>query len=81
MRIDVARHYHRPSGSRPSGIQNFVLDAAVGPQELNADELFRGLPTSFLIFRIYTKDHEHDGELNRALAAVVGAAADSKTNM
>ena len=81
MRIDVARHYHRPSGSRPSGIQNFVLDAAVGPQELNADELFRGLPTSFLIFRIYTKDHEHDRELNRALAAVVGAAADSKTNM
>ncbi len=81
MRIDVARHYHRPSSPRPSGGQNFVLDPATGPQELNDDELFRGLPTSFLIFRIYTKDHEFDEQLNQALASVVGAAADSKTNM
>lgn len=81
MRIDVAKHYHRPSSPGPSRGQNYVLDAAAGAQEMHDDELFRGLPTSFLIFRIYTKDHEHDHELNQAVAAVVGAAADSKTNM
>lgn len=81
MRIDVARHYHRPSSPRPSSGQNFVLDPTAGPQELHDDELFRGLPTSFLIFRIYTKDHKFDEQLNQALASVVGAAADSKTNM
>lgn len=81
IRIDVARHYHRPSGPRPSGGQNFVLSPTRGPVELHDDELFRGLPTSFVIFRIYARNHDHDEELNRALAAVVGASSDSKTNM
>ena len=81
LRVDVAKHYHRPSGPRPTGGQNFVLDPGVGPVELHDDELFRGLPTSFLIFRVYTKDHTHDEPLNRALSEVVGAAVDSKTNM
>lgn len=82
MRIDVARHYHRPSGALPAGGQNFLLDPAVGaPQELNDDELFRSLPISFSIFRIYSKDHEHDAVLNVALNKVLGAAVDAKTNM
>ena len=29
-------------------------------KELNDDELFRSLPTSFAIFRVYSKDHRHD---------------------
>ncbi len=81
MKLDVAKHYHRPSGPRPTGGQNFVLDPARGPLALSDDELFRGLPTSFVIFRIYAKDHTHDDQLTQALASVVGAAADSKTNM
>ncbi len=82
MRIDVARHYHRPSGALPAGGQNFLLDPAVGaPQELNDDDLFRSLPISFSIFRIYSKDHEHDAVLNVALNKVLGAAVDAKTNM
>jgi HD superfamily phosphohydrolase len=81
LKIDVARHYHRPSGRLPAGGQNFLLDPAVGVQELHDDELFRGLPTSFTIFRVYSKDHQHDAELNAALNSVLGDADDARTNM
>lgn len=82
LKIDVARHYHRPSGRLPTGGQNFLLDPAVGtPQELSDDDLFRALPISFCVFRIYSKDHQHDGELNAALNGVLGEATDAKTNM
>ena len=82
LRIDVARHYHRPSGRLPAGGQNYLLDPAQGvPQELHDDELFRSLPISFSIFRVYSQNHEHDGPLNAALNAVLGDAEDAKTNM
>ena len=82
LNIDVARHYHRPSGRLPAGGQNFLLDPAVGStQELSDDDLFRALPISFCIFRIYSKDHLHDSILNSALNAVLGEATDAKTNM
>lgn len=82
LKVDVARHYHRPSGRLPAGGQNFLLDPTVGvPKELNDDELFRSLPISFSIFRLYSTDHAHDVELNAALNAVLGDAGDTKTNM
>jgi hypothetical protein len=82
LMIDVARHYHRPSGRLPAGGQNFLLDPAVGtPQELSDDDLFRALPISFCVFRIYSKDHRHDSILNTALNGVLGEATDAKTNM
>jgi hypothetical protein len=50
--------------------------------ELDDDELFRSLPTSFIIFRIYSRDHGHDRELNAALQKVAGGSGgDTKTNM
>jgi len=82
LAVDVAQHYHRPSGRLPAGGQNFLLDPSAGePRELNDDELFRALPISFLIFRIYSKDHRYDVELNSALNAVLGNEGDAKTNM
>lgn len=82
MAIDVARHYHRPSGRLPSGGQNFLLDPATGTiQELNDDELFRSLPVSLSICRVYSKDHTHDAALSKALNAVLGEAGDAPTNM
>lgn len=82
LRVDVARHYHRPSGRRPAGGQNFLLNPADGGvQELNDDELFRSLPTSFAIFRVYSKDHRHDAPILHALNALLGDAGDTKTNM
>ena len=47
LRVDVARHYHRPNARRPAGGQNFLLNPADhSVKELNDDELFRLLPTT-----------------------------------
>ena len=82
INVDVARHYHRPSTRLPAGGQNFLLDSGSGNiQELSDDELFRSLPVSFLIFRIYSQDHQYDKAINAAVNAVLGDAADAKTNM
>jgi len=83
LRIDVALHYHRPSARRPTGKLNYWYDPASGTSHvLDDDELFRNLPTSFLIFRIYSRDHQHDRELNAALQKVAGGSGgDTKTNM
>lgn len=82
LKIDVARHYHRPSGRLPAGGQNYLLDPAIGtPQELQDDDLFRAVPISFCIFRVYSQDHQHDAAIAAALNAVLGDAVDAKTNM
>ncbi len=82
LKIDVAPHYHRPSSRLPAGGQNFLLDPGIGtPMELSDDELFRSLPTSFAIFRIYTKGREYHADVHAALNAVLGDVGDAKTNM
>lgn len=82
LKIDVARHYHRPAGRLPAGGQNFVLDPSTQePVELNDDELFRALPVSFCIFRLYSRNHAHDPALNAALHQALGESVDAKTNM
>ena len=83
LRIDVAKHYHRPSARRPVGKQNYWFDSASGESfELDDDELFQNLPTSFLIFRIYSRDHGHDRALSAALQKVAGGNdGDTRTNM
>ena len=82
LKFDVARHYHRPSGRLPAGGQNFMLDPSMGvPQELHDDELFRSLPTSFMLFRVYSTDHTHDAEVAQAMSDMLGDASDTKTNM
>ncbi len=83
LRVDVARHYHRPSARKPAGKQNYWYDSASGLAfELDDDELFRSLPTSFIILRIYSRSHSHDRELNLALQKVAGGAGgDTRTNM
>ena len=82
LKFDVARHYHRPSGRLPAGGQNFMLDPSIGqPQELHDDELFRSLPTSFMLFRVYSTDHTHDAEVAQAMSDMLGDASDTKTNM
>ena len=76
LKIDIAKHYHRPSSRLPASGQNFLLDPSVGtPQELSDDDLFRALPISFCVFRIYSKDHLHDAILIPRLNAVLGEPA------
>jgi len=82
LKVDIARHYHRPSTKLPSGGQNFVFDPAEGaPRELSDYELFRELPLSFSICRIYARDHSHDSQIQKALVSLLGDSGDAKTNM
>ena len=82
LTVDIARHYHRPSTKLPAGGQNFVFDPAEGaPRELSDYELFRELPLSFSICRIYARDHSHDSQIQKALVSLLGDASDAKTNM
>jgi hypothetical protein len=82
LKVDIARHYHRPSTKLPAGGQNYVFDPAEGaPRELSDYELFRELPLSFSICRIYARDHAHDREIQKSLLSVLGDAGDAKTNM
>lgn len=82
LKVDVARHYHRPSGRLPAGGQNFMHDPAHGGvRELSDDELFQNLPVSFTVFRVYARDHQHDLAITNALNSLLGATGDTKTNM
>lgn len=83
LKIDLARHIHRPDTRGPSTGQNFLFDPARGePRPLADDQLFRQLPLAHRICRIYTQDESLSPQLSAALDAVLGGgAADDLTNM
>ena len=83
LRVDIARHVHRPHTQGPAGGQNFLYDSArdrVRP--LAAHELFSRIPISHRICRIYAESEEHARELAEALDHLIGDYADDDpTNM
>ena len=82
LKVDVARHYHRPSTRLPTGGQNFVFDPSIGePRELDDFELFSEQPLSFAVCRVYALGHEHDRHIQLALNHLLGETRDAKTNM
>ena len=83
LKIDLARHIHRPDTRGPSTGQNFLFDPARGePRPLADDQLFRQLPLAHRICRIYTQDESLSPQLSAALDAVLGGGAmDDLTNM
>ena len=83
LRFDVARHIHRPGTRGPVAGQNFVFDPARDAiRPLTDNDLFRQLPSSFRICRIYAEDAAHAATLARALDELVGAGGgDELTNM
>jgi len=83
LRIDLARHAHRPDTRGPAAGQNYLYDPAHGqPRPLTDDQLYRRLPASFHICRIYARDQQHAGQLAAALDSLIGAGgADDLTNM
>lgn len=83
LRVDTARHVHRPGAHAPASGQNFLLDAVNGSiKSLDERELFRRIPLSFRICRIYAEGHEHQAHLAAALDRLTGTAApDDPTNM
>jgi HD superfamily phosphohydrolase len=83
LRVDVARHVFRPYTKGPSTGQNFLYDPAyVGPRPLAADQVFRQLPLSHRICRVYAHSEEYSAQVAAALDELIGAnRADDPTNM
>ena len=83
LRVDLARHVHRPGTRGPTAGQNFLFDQARQEiRELTASELFRQIPLSYRICRVYAETNEHDAMLSAALDSLVDpGGADDRTNM
>jgi HD superfamily phosphohydrolase len=83
LRVDLARHVHRPETRGPAAGQNFLFDPALGqPRPLDDDMLFRNLPLAHRICRIYAQDESHTAEITAALDRLIGpGSADDLTNM
>jgi hypothetical protein len=83
LKIDLARHVHRPDTRGPSEGQNFLYDPARGvPRALTDDQLFRQQPITHRICRIYAQNDQHAPELSAALDSLIGpGSADDLTNM
>ena len=83
LRIDLARHVHRPDTRGPSDGTNFLYDASRSTtRPLTDDQLFRQLPLTHRICRIYAESDAHAAELSAALDSLIGtAASDDLTNM
>ena len=83
IRVDTARHVHRPGAHTPAAGQNFLYDpAADSISDLDQRMLFRRIAISFRICRIYALDDKHNSILTAALDRLTGAdGVDDATNM
>ncbi|MHC4403715.1 MAG: HD domain-containing protein, partial [Planctomycetota bacterium] len=72
LRFDARRHVHRPGAHTPASGQNFLFDSASGQiRSLDDRELFRQIPLSYRICRIYAEDDEHRRVLATAMEQLI----------
>jgi HD superfamily phosphohydrolase len=83
LKFETPRHVHRPGAQASSAGQNFLYDPASGQiRRLDDRELFRQIPLSYRICRIYAEDGRHNAELSAVMDRLIGAdVADDATNM
>jgi HD superfamily phosphohydrolase len=83
LRVDLARHIHRPDTRGPSKGQNFLWDPARNePRPLTDDQLYRQLPLAHRICRVYVQDLQSAPQLAAALDSLIGSGGtDDLTNM
>ena len=83
LRFDPPRHVHRPGAQAPAAGQNFLYDSATGQiRSLDDRELFRQIPLSYRICRIYAENDRHNSELAAAMDQLTGGGGvDDLTNM
>ncbi len=83
LKFENPRHVHRPGAHTPAAGQNFVYDPASEQiRRLDERELFRQLPLSYRICRIYAEDIAYKGQLAAIMDRLIGAdVADDLTNM
>ena len=83
IRVDVARHIYRPHTLGPAKHQNFLLDTARNEvRPLSDHQLFRHLPISHRICRVYANSTERSSDIAHVLDTMLGARGpDDITNM
>jgi len=83
LRFDPPQHVYRPSLHTPAAGQNFLFDPARGQiRGLDAGELFRQIPVSYRICRVYAEDSRHNHALAAAMDQLLGdSGIDDLTNM
>ncbi|HEY2761814.1 MAG TPA: HD domain-containing protein [Pirellulales bacterium] len=83
LRIDLARHVHRPETRGPATGQNYLFDPALSKtRSLDDDLLYRNLPIAHRICRIYAEDQQHAAEITAGLDRLIGPGGiDDLTNM
>jgi len=82
LRVDLPRHIYRPHTRGPAAGQNFLFDSAQNRvRPLEDHQLFRHLPVSHRICRVYAKSPEVGPAASRGLDALLGSSADDLTNM
>ncbi|HYO26071.1 MAG TPA: HD domain-containing protein [Lacipirellulaceae bacterium] len=86
LQIDLPRHIYRPHSGKASAGQNFLLRGATGEiRPLTDDQLFRQLPVTHRMCRVYLRNGappEQAAAVSAALDALVGAGGeDDLTNM
>ncbi|MFO0913482.1 MAG: HD domain-containing protein [Pirellulales bacterium] len=83
LRVDIARHIYRPNTVGPAQHQNFLYDSATERvRPLTDNLLFRHLPISQRICRVYAESLDHAAEIAAALDTLLGPnRLDDLTNM
>lgn len=83
LKFEAPRHVHRPGAHTPAAGQNYLYDPASDQiRRLDDRELFRQIPLSYRICRIYAEDDQHNVELAAVMDRLIGAdVADDLTNM
>jgi len=83
LRFDPARHVLRPSASAAAAGQNFLYDSATDQiRSLDDRELYRQIPLSTRICRIFAEDDRHTAALAAAMDRLTGGGpTDDVTNM
>ena len=81
--MDLAKHIHRPNTVGATAGMNYYFDSASGKiRNLTMHGLYRMLPISHTIVRIYAHDHQHEGFFAQVLDDLLGnAIEDDLTNM
>ena len=83
IRVDTARHVHRPDAHTPAAGQNFLFEQGTGLiRDLDDRELFSQIAISYRICRVYARDDQHDTALAAAMDKLTRTGqADDSTNM
>ncbi|MBN1911754.1 MAG: HD domain-containing protein [Pirellulales bacterium] len=83
LKVDTPRHVHRPGTHAAASGQNFLYDSATDEvRRLDDRALFRQIPVSSHICRVYSRHGQHAHELAAAMDRLVRAGgADDVTNM